>query len=43
MNLTIRIPDALAARLRASGADLERQALEAPVVPNGRAPFHRRE
>jgi hypothetical protein len=29
MNVTVRIPDELAARLAASGADLERRALEA--------------
>ena len=32
MNLVLRIPDELAARLGAPGANLERQALEALVV-----------
>ena len=37
MNLTVRIPDDLAARLRAGGTDLERQALEALVLEGFRA------
>ena len=37
MNLVLRIPDELAARLGAPGADLERQALEALVVDSFRA------
>jgi hypothetical protein len=37
MNLTLRIPDALAARLGGPGADLERLALEALVVDGFRA------
>jgi hypothetical protein len=37
MILTLRIPDELAARLGASGPDLERQALEALVVESFRA------
>lgn len=32
MNLIVHLPDALAARLRANHADLERKALEALVV-----------
>ena len=37
MILTLRIPDELAARLGATGPDLERQALEALVVESFRA------
>jgi hypothetical protein len=37
MNLTLRIPDEIAARLGATGADLERQALEAFVAESFRA------
>ena len=37
MNLVVRIPDALASRLRAVGPDLERQALEALVLESYRA------
>ena len=37
MNLTLRIPDELAARLGATGPALERQALEALVVESFRA------
>jgi len=37
MNITVRIPDELAARLGASGLDLERQALEALVLEKFRA------
>ncbi len=37
MNLVLRIPDAMAARLGASGADLEREALEALVLEKFRA------
>ena len=37
MNLTVRIPDELAARLGAAGPDLERQALEALVLECFRA------
>lgn len=37
MNLTVCIPDELAARLAASGPDLERQALEALVLESFRA------
>jgi hypothetical protein len=37
MNLTLRIPDEIAARLGATGAALERQALEAFVVESFRA------
>ena len=37
MNLIVRIPDELATRLGASGADLERQALEALVLEQFRA------
>ena len=36
MNLTLRIPDDIAARLGATGPDLERQALEALVVESFR-------
>jgi hypothetical protein len=36
MNLTFRIPDEIAARLGASGPDLERQALEALIVESFR-------
>ena len=32
MNVTVRIPDALAARLAAEGGDLERRALESFAV-----------
>ena len=37
MNLTLRIPDEIAARLGATGAALERQALEALVADSFRA------
>jgi hypothetical protein len=37
MNLTVRIPDDLAARLTAAGADIERRALEALVLEEFRA------
>lgn len=37
MNLILRIPDELAARLGATGSDLERQALEALVLESFRA------
>ncbi len=37
MNVTVRIPDALAERLAADGADLERQALEALALEAFRA------
>jgi Uncharacterised protein family (UPF0175) len=37
MNVTVRIPDELAARLSAEGADLERRALEALVLEEFRA------
>ncbi len=37
MNLTLRIPDEIASRLGASGAALERQALEALVAQTFRA------
>ena len=37
MNLTLRIPDEFAARLGATGPDLERQALEALVLEKFRA------
>ena len=37
MNLTLRIPDEIAARLGATGPALERQALEAFVVESFRA------
>jgi hypothetical protein len=37
MNLTVRIPDDLAKRLGAGGADLERRALEALVAEEYRA------
>lgn len=37
MNVTVRIPDELAARLAADGADLERRALEALVLEAFRA------
>jgi hypothetical protein len=37
MNVTVRIPDELAARLSAEGGDLERRALEALVLEEFRA------
>ena len=37
MNVTVRIPDELAARLAADGGDLERRALEALVLEAFRA------
>ena len=37
MNVTVRIPDELAARLAAEGGDLERRALEALVLEEFRA------
>ena len=37
MNLTVRIPDDLAARLTAAGADLERRALEALALEEFRS------
>lgn len=37
MNVTVRIPDELAARLTAEGGDLERRALEALVLEEFRA------
>ena len=37
MNVTLRIPDDLAARMTAAGADLERRALEALVLEEFRA------
>jgi hypothetical protein len=37
MNLTLRIPDEIAMRLGATGADLERQALEGLVLEQFRA------
>ena len=37
MNLVLRIPDDIAARLGAPGADLEREALEALVLEKFRA------
>jgi hypothetical protein len=37
MNLTVRIPDDLAARLSATSGDLERRALEALVAEEYRA------
>jgi Uncharacterised protein family (UPF0175) len=37
MNVTVRIPDELAARLEAEGGDLERRALEALVLEEFRA------
>ena len=37
MNLTLRIPDEIAARLGATGSDLEREALEALVLEKFRA------
>ena len=37
MNLTVRIPDQLAARLTEAGGDLERKALEALVLEEYRA------
>jgi hypothetical protein len=37
MNLTLRIPDEMAARLVAEGGDLERRALEALVLEEFRA------
>jgi hypothetical protein len=37
MNVTVRIPDELAARLAADGADLERRALEAFALAEYRA------
>jgi uncharacterized protein UPF0175 len=37
MNVTVRIPDDLAARMTAAGADLERQALEGIALEAFRA------
>ena len=37
MNITVRIPDSLAERLRAGGANLERHVLEAVVLEEFRA------
>jgi hypothetical protein len=37
MNVTVRIPDELAASLSAEGADLERRALDALVLDEFRA------
>ena len=37
MNLTVRIPDEMAARLAAEGGDLERRALEALALQEYRA------
>ena len=37
INLTVRIPDRMAARITAAGGDLERRALEALVLEEYRA------